>query len=270
MIIPLPLFCSVVAILYFAGAIARWQSAKRAPGAPHVGKWHVAAAYGTLFLNIVLCAVAILRPDGIDFSVGNAITLAAALCVAIAWGSGLMRFLPGFSIAVLFGGGICALMPLVLAEPQMFPYSTHWMIAVHVFIAFAAYAIFCVAALLALVMASLSKRIRRGTPAPAPHGAVPLLTLERYLFRLLIAGFVLLTITVVASCFFSQQIFNEPFHWTHKACLSIISWVIFGMLLFGRWRFGWRGRRAYYWVLTGTVALMLAYFGYKIIIELIA
>jgi ABC-type uncharacterized transport system permease subunit len=51
--------------------------------------------------------------------------------------------------------------------------------------------------------------------------------------------------------------------------LSIIAWVVFGTLLWGRYRFGWRGQIALVWTLSGFVVLMLAYFGSKVVIELI-
>ena len=51
--------------------------------------------------------------------------------------------------------------------------------------------------------------------------------------------------------------------------LSVIAWAILGILLWGRWRFGWRGRVAIRWSLGGFFALMLAYFGSKFVLELV-
>ncbi|HDO33821.1 MAG TPA: phosphohydrolase, partial [Chromatiales bacterium] len=51
--------------------------------------------------------------------------------------------------------------------------------------------------------------------------------------------------------------------------LSIIAWVVFGVLLWGRWRFGWRGPVAIRWTLGGIFSLMLAYFGTKLVLDLI-
>jgi ABC-type uncharacterized transport system permease subunit len=51
--------------------------------------------------------------------------------------------------------------------------------------------------------------------------------------------------------------------------LSITAWCVFGILLWGRRRFGWRGRRAVRWTLTGFAVLVLAYFGSKLVLELV-
>ena len=45
--------------------------------------------------------------------------------------------------------------------------------------------------------------------------------------------------------------------------------MLFGVLLWGRWRYGWRGRTAVRLSLFGFAVLSLAYFGSKLVLELI-
>jgi ABC-type uncharacterized transport system permease subunit len=42
---------------------------------------------------------------------------------------------------------------------------------------------------------------------------------------------------------------------------------LFAVLLIGRMRFGWRGRSAVQWTLSGFAVLAVAYFGSKFILE---
>jgi ABC-type uncharacterized transport system permease subunit len=56
-------------------------------------------------------------------------------------------------------------------------------------------------------------------------------------------------------------------HLIHKTVLSLIAWAIFGVLLMGRIRFGWRGRTAIGWTFSGFLVLALAYFGAKFVLE---
>jgi len=44
---------------------------------------------------------------------------------------------------------------------------------------------------------------------------------------------------------------------------------VFGGLLLGRWRYGWRGIRAVHWTLTAMALLLLAFFGSKFVLELV-
>ncbi len=55
----------------------------------------------------------------------------------------------------------------------------------------------------------------------------------------------------------------------HKTVLSVLSWVVFGVLLIGRRRYGWRGAKAVHWTLTAMALLLLAFFGSQFVIELV-
>jgi ABC-type uncharacterized transport system permease subunit len=50
---------------------------------------------------------------------------------------------------------------------------------------------------------------------------------------------------------------------------AILSWLTFGWLLIGRWRYGWRGRTAVRWTLGGFVLLVLAYVGSRFVLEVL-
>ena len=58
-------------------------------------------------------------------------------------------------------------------------------------------------------------------------------------------------------------------HLSHKTVLSTISWIVFGILLWGRHQLGWRGKTANRWIITGFTFLLLAYFGSKFVLEII-
>jgi ABC-type uncharacterized transport system permease subunit len=87
------------------------------------------------------------------------------------------------------------------------------------------------------------------------------------MFRVIAAGFVLLTLTLLSGVLFVDDLFAQ--HLVHKTVLSIAAWIVFGILLFGRWRWGWRGRRAVRLTLAGMAILLLAFFGSKFVLEVI-
>ena len=68
---------------------------------------------------------------------------------------------------------------------------------------------------------------------------------------------------------YSEEVFGRALRFNHKTVFAILSCVIFGLLLAGRWRYGWRGRRALRWTLAGFVMLLLAYVGSRFVIEVI-
>jgi ABC-type uncharacterized transport system permease subunit len=252
------------AAAYAAAAWAYWPGASRSPSVR--AAWIVPVALGLHAAGLV---PSIATPDGLDLSFPHAVSLVAGLCVLVTWAGGFLRTLPGSAAVVLPVAAAAALAAALIASPHRFPYATEPWAALHIGIALLAYALLLVAAVTALLMTGLEKRLHRGLPAEGGDGTPPLLTLERYLFRLIGAGFVLLTATLVTGVLFSEEVFHQPFRLTHKSLLSFIAWLVFGALLLGRWRFGWRGRKARNLIVAGAVSLVLAYLGYKFVLEVV-
>ena len=90
--------------------------------------------------------------------------------------------------------------------------------------------------------------------------------MESLLFEMIAAGYILLTLALISGFAFLQNMFAQ--HLVHKTVLSTLAWLVFGGLLLGRFRYGWRGRTAIIWTLSGFVILILAYFGSKAVLEL--
>jgi ABC-type uncharacterized transport system permease subunit len=118
-------------------------------------------------------------------------------------------------------------------------------------------------------MLAEEKWLHRGVMPPFIRALPPLLEMEALLFRILLAAFILLTLTVLSGVFFSELLFNKPLTFTHKNVFAILSWLIFGGLLAGHHLRGWRGKKAVRWTLAGFFMLLLAYIGSKFVFEII-
>ena len=55
----------------------------------------------------------------------------------------------------------------------------------------------------------------------------------------------------------------------HKTLFALLSWLTFAILLIGRYAYGWRGRTALRFTLTGFVMLLLAYVGSRFVLEVV-
>ena len=266
-----------VTALYALGAWVLWprHAAPRSgptasPAPPHAGSAWLPFLLPVAFaLHTWTVAQDIATPEGLDLSLGNALSVVAGLVALLAWVSGLIRTLPAIGTVVLPVAAVAVLLPVMMASPHRFPYATGPWAAAHVAVALLAYALFIVAALQALVLMGLEKRLHRRLPDPDAAALPPLLTLERFLFRLVTTGFVLLTLTLASGALFSEHIFGRPFTFSHKSVFSVLAWLTFGALLWGRWRYGWRGRVALRWILAGTALLFLAYLGSKFVLEVV-
>jgi ABC-type uncharacterized transport system permease subunit len=140
-----------------------------------------------------------------------------------------------------------------------------WRLTAHIVLSMGAAARLFGAAVTAILLVFLDRRLRDRRILELPNTLPPLDVLETVMFRLIGAGFVLLTLSLFTGFVFVTNLFAQ--HLVHKTVLSVIAWVVFGVLLAGRAKFGWRGRPAVRWTLAGFALLVLAYFGSKFVLE---
>lgn len=223
-----------------------------------------------LVLHAMLLYEKVLTPEGMDLGVANAVSLLVWLTLLIYWVASLVYDGLAGILALMAPVALLALL-LQAAIPthHYVGYAGTPIFTLHFVIAMLAYSLFIVATVHALLMLALEKWLHRGVLPPFLRTLPPLLEMEALLFRILLAAFVLLTLTVVSGLFFSEQLFGKPLTFTHKTLFGIISWVIFGALLAGHYFRGWRGKTAVRWTLAGFTALLLAYIGSKVVLELI-
>jgi len=140
-----------------------------------------------------------------------------------------------------------------------------WELTAHILLSMGAAALLLAAAVTALVLVFLDRRLRTRRLIDLPTSLPPLDSVEKVMFRLIGAGFVLLTLALLTGFIFVTDLWAQ--HLQHKTILSCIAWVLFGVLLIGRIRYGWRGRSAVTWTLCGFGFLVLSYFGSKFVLE---
>jgi ABC-type uncharacterized transport system permease subunit len=269
----LPLYFSTAGCWLALSALA-WRASRPAAAGP-------AVVHGALRVESILVPVAlvlhamllyrgVVAADGLDLGVANAVSLLVWLTLLIYWVAGLaFEGLSGMLGLMSPVALLAVLAQWAVPSRHLVTYGGDPLFALHFAIAMLAYSLFIVATVHALVMLAEEKWLHRGVLPPFLRSLPPLMEMEALLFRILLAAFVLLTLTVVSGLFFSEQLFGRPFTLSHKTVFGVISWFIFGGLLAGHYLRGWRGRTAVLWTLAGFTALMLAYVGSKVVLELI-
>ena len=284
-------FNFITAALYLLASAAAWSFAGKSssgPAHPSTSKnsdKHEASAANAakldaaklskilLWLAIMLHAFALadalVLEDGFNIGFSHAISLIVWISimsyVVLSNDARLTRlaalYLAPFAV-------VAALLPTLLPAQRIVMYGG-WAFKLHIAVAILAYALFTVAALHALLMLFLDKRLHAGTFDVLNNNLPPLLAIEKLLFRLLGFAFILLTATLISGVFFSENLFGKAFETTHKTVFAFMSWIIFGGLLAGHWKLGWRGNVAVRWTLIGFAMLLLSYVGSKFVLEII-
>ncbi len=138
-------------------------------------------------------------------------------------------------------------------------FTGHWVLGL------AAYGLFAAAVLHGLWLQRSEKALHKAmlSPQDVPAGrqGLPLLTLEKLMMRLVWAGFVLLTLSLLLGVVLGEQLSGKALKLDHKTVLSLLSWVVFAGLLIAHHAFGVRGKRALRWLVLGSTLLVLGYAG---------
>ena len=249
----------------------RWQpvSHQARSSGGSVRKWEKFAVLVPLALHSALLYQSTFTGTGFNLGVGNAVSAILWLAVLIYWTVSFFYNLEGLQALVLPLAALCVLLPWLLPTTHILSNIGLPAFPAHFLLSMLAYSLFTIAALHAVLMAVVERRLHDGALPEMLHTLPPLLTMETLLFRIIATGFVLLTLALVSGILFSEELFHKPAQFTHKTLFAFISWGIFAALLGGRKIYGWRGRIAMRWTLAGFIALILAYVGSKFVLEVI-
>ncbi|OGA37171.1 MAG: cytochrome C biogenesis protein [Betaproteobacteria bacterium RIFCSPLOWO2_12_FULL_62_13] len=248
----------------------RWAHAAHAQAATSSsGALEHYAVLVPLGLHTVLLAQSVFGGHGLYLGVGNAISAILWLTVLIYWLANFVYKLEGLQSLVMPVAAVASLLPVVFPSLKPLPNTEFAVFRFHLLIAMLAYSLFTIASLHVLLMALLERRLHGGTLPQMLERLPPLLGMEILLFRIIWAGFILLTLTLASGVVFSEELFGQAAKFNHKTVFGVLSWIIFAALLAGRHVYGWRGRVAVRWTLAGFLALVLAYVGSRFVLEVI-
>lgn len=262
-----------VAALYALVAWREWRSLQSAPARAKL--WPEAALGLALALHGALLIGSVFEDGHLRFGFAHALSATFWLTALIIWIDSFFSASRGLFLLVLPLAAIAVVLPPVFPGTLLGVSSQSNAFRVHLILAILSYSLLTIAAMHAALMASMDRRLQgdaersRGPISRFIDRLPPLLAMEAVLFRLIAVGFLLLTATLASGIFFSEQLFGRPLRFDHKTVFTIGAWFVFGGLLSGRMAFGWRGRTALRWTLTGFALLMLAYIGSRFVLEVL-
>ena len=238
-------------------------------GAAGSASWERAAVVAPLALHAWLLHSALFATPELRFGFAQALSVMMFLAALMCWLETFFAPIEALYPLVLAAAAICVPLPAFFPG-RLSPDTVSFEFRLHLILGMLAYSLFTVAMLHALLIAKVENRLhgRPGLGGPLAQ-LPPLLTLERLVFILIGAAFAVLTATLVFGIVYSETFLGRAMRFEHKTVFVILSWLVFGLLLVGRWRYGWRGRTALRWTLAGFVLLMLGYPGSRFVLEVL-
>lgn len=204
--------------------------------------------------------------NGLSFSLFSISSLIFWVINAIVLFSSLKKALHNLFLLLFPLSALSVLASITATNPD-WQHSLSYTIAAHVILSILAYSLLTIASLQALILAYQNYALKHKNRIANARLLPPLQTMESLLFEFLWVGEILLTLAILSGFYFLEDMFAQ--HLVHKTVFALIAWFIYALLLWGRHQMGWRGNKAIRWALAGFICLMLAYFGSKMVLEII-
>lgn len=274
-------FHSLAALAYAALGLGLCRSLSSDPSIVKAGNL---ARFG-LLLAIILHGIALRETVLLDANLrlgwSGALSAAVWLGMLVFWLESLVIRIDGLQLLLLPVGAIACVLAALFPQSQLIAHANDAGLRIHLLIALSAYALVTIAALQAMLMSGLDRRLHFPRQEGAHPGSFrravgrlmdaqpPLLAQEQVLFRLIWIAFAALTLTLISGALISLSLSGKWLPLDHKSIFTLLSWLTFGILIIGRHLRGWRGRTALRYTLVGFAFVVLAYTGSRFVIEVI-
>ncbi|HCT73337.1 MULTISPECIES: cytochrome C assembly family protein [Psychrobacter] len=233
---------------------------------------HKGVSLGLLMVGM-LAHAALLYPYvvtlyGLNFNLFNIVSLISLLFLFFYFLFCLYR--PIVSLGIL--AAPTALVGLTVGYIGRAPYQPITNISIgleaHILLSLAAYCVLLMAAVQALFLRLQIRELKHHSIHRFWVNKLPSLqSMESLLFDMLLVGFVLLSIALGIGFIYVEDLMAQ--HIVHKTVFSLLSWLLFGALLVGNWRAGWRGKRAANITIYAFILLAIGFVGSKFVLEML-
>lgn len=252
-------------LCYLASALRQSQTlmGRKEPARALVLILGLIALINHLFSLIALIMVS----DGLSLGIFNVVSLVFAVVAGLAIFKS--TYMPLENLFVfLFPTAALAEFAALIFPPAPVPHAAlGGGVLTHALLSVLAYSIFIIAFGQALLLWVQDRALNKKHVSGIVRVLPPLVTMESLLFQLLWTGFIFLTLSITSGFIFLEDLFAQRV--AHKTVFSLLSWMVFAVLLIGRHQLGWRGNKALRWIFGGCGLLLLGYFGSKFVVELV-
>lgn len=266
--ISLPLVYTILALIAYTTSF--WYlflhlMSKRAPNHWFIG---IVSALG-LILHATVLYHDMNTPLGINYDVFNLMSFTSALMLFLSLLYSTYRpvialnliGIPVAALGLILGFSLSKSAELAVAKNTLG-------LDIHIILSLSAYAVLLMATIHAVLLWLQDRELKNKQKNRVWVSLLPAYqAMESLLFDMLITGFGLLTAALLFGFFTIDDFFGQ--HLAHKTAFSILSWFVYGTLLFGHYAFGWRGQKARRFTIVGFLLLAIGFIGTKFILEMI-
>jgi cytochrome c-type biogenesis protein CcsB len=192
----------------------------------------------------------------------NALVGAWFIAAMAAWAAWRERYplvaaavLP-FALIVLGGGA--------LSDPSPSPFvaalNSFWLY-IHIFFAWLAYGAYTVACGAGIVYLVRTRAVRE------PPSREQLARIDELMFRSTAFGFVTDAVMIAAGAIWAKDLWGSYWSWDPVETWSLLSWIVYGLVLHLRTTLGWRGRPVAWILVFAVVTVIVSFWGVNLVMS---
>lgn len=230
-------------------------------------QWVIVATLTAIIAHAATTFLLINSPAGVDLGFLNMTSLICVLVATIGFLISLKKPVASLLVMLYPMAIFSLLLALFLPEGTRPETLLHPGIVAHILLSVLAYGFMMIAACQALLLWIQNRQLHLKQTTGLIKVLPSMQSMEHILFEMLWAGFILLSCSIVSGAIYVDHLFEQ--HIAHKTILTLLSWLVCAVLLWGHHVNGWRGGTAIRLTLSAFFLLLLAYVGSSIVLQFI-
>lgn len=175
----------------------------------------------------------------------------------------------------LLGSFIMPIVFLLMFSSAIFPreikalspvLQSYWF-GIHVILAFLGDAAFAMACGIGIMYLIQEKNVKSKHLDRLFQKLPSLQTLDEINYHLITLGFPLLTLSMITGIIWANSAWGSYWRWDPKEVWSLVTWLIYALVLHLRLTIGWRGKKAAILSIAGFLIVIFAFFGVTLILK---
>jgi ABC-type uncharacterized transport system permease subunit len=253
----------ISSLLYLFSSFSLVKSIQKS----HLAKISIISAWIAALSHTGIIATKLYTQQGLDFSFFSIASFIALIIVIFLLLAALSKPVEKLGIILFPSAALFLLLNTLLPSNAAITQGLSAEMLIHIFSSITAFSLLAIAAVQALLLILQNYYLKNHISGKFVQSLAPLQAMEALLFQMIRSGLLFLSISLLTGFIFIDNLFAQ--HLVHKTILSLLAWIIFSCLLLGKRYYGWRGKTAISWTLYGFASLVLAYFGSKLVLEII-
>lgn len=151
-------------------------------------------------------------------------------------------------------------------EPMAASLKSTWL-AIHVFFAWFAYSAYMLACAAGVLMVLKSRDSQRDQRNPVYEKIPSLERLDELIFRYIVFGFIMDAVMLASGSIWANDLWGTYWNWDPVETWSLVSWLMYGVIIHLRVTLGWRGLRLAWLAIGAILGVLISFFGVTFIVE---